>query len=100
MQHTEEAFDDLDRPYIVFSLGGRDNVYNVYNVHELMRPPVEVRRNPLTMAGITLDKLSRIVEKAPDLSGAQSVVQSLEAGILAATTVLCTPGTEACADSE
>lgn len=97
LQRAEEALDDLDKPYIVFSFGGRDNVYNE---HELKRPPVEVRRNVLTMAGITFDKLSRIVEKDPDVSGAQSVVQSLEAGILAAAAVLRSPETEPGTDPE
>lgn len=97
LQRAEEALDDLDKPYIVFSFGGRDNVYAE---HKLDRPPVEVKRNVLTMAGITFDKLSRIVEKDPDVSGAQSVVQSLEAGILAAAAVLRAPETEAGADPE
>ena len=97
LQRAEEALDDLDKPYIVFSFGGRDNVYRE---HELKRPPVEVKRNVLTMAGITFDKLSRIVEKDPDVSGAQSVVQSLEAGILAAAAVLRAPETESGTDPE
>jgi hypothetical protein len=53
-----------------------------------------VIRNAVTTAGITFDKLTRIVEKDPDVSGAASVVQSLEAGILAAAEVLRAPGTE------
>lgn len=92
LQRAEEALDDLDKPYLVFSFGGRDNVYTE---HELKRPPIEVKRNVLTMAAITFDKLSRIVEKDPDVSGAQSVVQSLEAGILAAAEVLRQPETPA-----
>lgn len=92
LQRAEEALDDLDKPYLVFSFGGRDNVYTE---QELKRPPIEVKRNVLTMAGITFDKLSRIVEKDPDVSGAQSVVQSLEAGILAAAAVLRQPETPA-----
>ncbi|WP_336651597.1 MULTISPECIES: helix-turn-helix domain-containing protein [unclassified Leucobacter] len=91
LRRAEEALDELDKPYVVFSFGGRDNVYNE---HELKRPPIEVKRNVLTMAGITFDKLTRIVEKDPDVSGAASVVQSLEAGILAAAEVLRAPETE------
>lgn len=91
LQRAEEALDELEKPYIVFSFGGRDNVYNE---HELKRPPIEVKRNVLTMAGITFDKLTRIVEKDPDVTGAVSVVQSLEAGILAAAEVLRAPETE------
>ncbi len=88
---AEQMLDDLDKPYIVFSFGGRDNVYNE---HKLDRPPVEVKRNIVTTAAITFDKLTRIVEKDPDVSGAASVVQSLEAGILAAAEVLRRPETE------
>ncbi|QYM76919.1 helix-turn-helix domain-containing protein [Leucobacter luti] len=91
LQRAEEALDDLDKPYLVYNFGGKDNTYEE---HELKRAPIEVRRNALTMAGITFDKLTRIVEKDPDVSGAQSVVQSLEAGILAAAAVLRTPETE------
>lgn len=91
LQRAEEALDELDKPYIVFSFGGRDNIYNE---HMLERPPIEVKRNVLTMAGITFDKLTRIVEKDPDVTGAHSVVASLEAGILAAAEVLRSTETE------
>lgn len=87
---AEQLLDSLDGKYLVYSFGGRDNTYSE---HELDKPPVEVIRNAVTTAGITFDKLSRIVEKDPDVSGAQSVVQSLEAGILAAAEVLRQPET-------
>ena len=91
MAHRAELLlDSLDNPYIVYSFGGRDNVYNE---HKLDKPPVEVIRNAVTTAGITFDKLSRIVERDPDITGVQSVVQSLEAGILAAAEVLRQPET-------
>lgn len=89
-QRAEELLDSLDKPYLVYSFGGRDNTYSE---HTLKRPPVEVVRNAVTTAGITFDKLSRIVEKDPDVTGAHSVVQSLEAGILAAAAVLRAPET-------
>ena len=88
---AEQLLDSLDGKYTVYNFGGKDNTYNE---HELDKPPVEVIRNAVTTAGITFDKLSRIVEKDPDVSGAQSVVQSLEAGILAAAEVLRAPETE------
>lgn len=87
LARAEEALDDLDKPYIVYSFGGRDNVYNE---HKLDKPPVEVKRNVLTMAGITFDKLSRIVEKDPDVTGAESAVRALQAGLTAAAAVLRT----------
>ncbi len=91
LHRAEQLLDSLDDPYVVYSFGGRDNVYNE---HTLTKPPVEVIRNAVTTAGITFDKLTRIVEKDPDITGAASVVQSLEAGILAAAKVLRTAETE------
>ncbi|WP_449281239.1 DUF1804 family protein [Leucobacter sp.] len=88
LHRAEQLLDSLDGTYLVYSFGGRDNTYSE---HTLDKPPVEVIRNAVTTAGITFDKLTRIVEKDPDVSGAQSVVQSLEAGILAAAEVLRQP---------
>nr|WP_280116204.1 helix-turn-helix domain-containing protein [Leucobacter viscericola] len=88
---SEAMLDRIDDPYLVYNFGGKDNDYKE---HELESAPVEVRRNVITTAAITFDKLSRIVERDPDVSGAQSVVQSLEAGILAAADILRAPETE------
>lgn len=90
LQRAEEALDELDKPHIVFIFGGRDNVYNE---RELTLPSIEVKRNVLTMSGVAFDKLPRIVEKDPDVSGAHSMVASLEAGILATAEVLRTTET-------
>ena len=91
LARAEQLLDSLDGKYLVYSFGGRDNTYSE---HTLDKPPVEVIRNAVTTAGITFDKLTRIVERDPDISGAQSVVASLEAGILAAAEVLRAPETE------
>lgn len=88
---AEQLLDSLDEPYLVYNFGGKDNDYAE---HTLDKPPVEVVRNAVTTAGIAFDKMSRIVERDPDVSGAQSVVASLEAGILAAAEVLRTTETE------
>lgn len=88
---AEKLLDSLDDQYLVYSFGGKENEYNE---HLLDKPPVEVIRTAVTTAGITFDKLTRIVEKDVDITGAQSVVQSLEAGILAAAEVLRAPETE------
>lgn len=56
---SEKLLDELGDPYLVYSFGGRDNTYAE---HELARPPVEVHRNVITTAGITFDKLTRVVE--------------------------------------
>ncbi len=91
LHRAEQLLDSLDGSYLVYSFGGRDNVYTE---HTLDKPPVEVIRNAVTTAGITFDKLTRIVERDPDVSGAQSVVASLAAGILAAAEVLHAPETK------
>jgi len=57
---SEDMLDRIDDPYLVFSFGGKENDYNE---HKLESAPVEVRRNVITTAGITFDKLTRIVEK-------------------------------------
>lgn len=88
---AEKLLDSLDDQYLVYSFGGKENEYNE---HLLDKPPVEVIRTAVTTAGITFDKLTRIVEKDVDITGAQSVVQSLEAGILAAADGLPTRETE------
>lgn len=87
---AEQMLDDLNKPYIVFSFGGRDNVYNE---HQLDQPPVETKRNIITTAAITFDKLTRIVERDPDVSGAESAVRALQAGLTAAAAVLRTEET-------
>lgn len=56
---SNRLLDELDGPYLVYSFGGRDNTYAE---HELARAPVEVHRNVVTTAGITFDKLTRVVE--------------------------------------
>ncbi|WP_052961446.1 MULTISPECIES: winged helix-turn-helix domain-containing protein [unclassified Leucobacter] len=91
LQRAEEALDSLGKPYKVFSFGGRDNTYAE---HELTKPPIEVQRNALTMAGIAFDKLSRVVERDPDVTGAESAVRALQAGLDAAAAALRTPPEE------
>jgi hypothetical protein len=56
---SESMLDRIDAPYLVYAFGGKDNEYNE---HQLESAPVEVRRNVITTAGITFDKLTRIVE--------------------------------------
>src|SRR5690606_24541788 len=57
---SEGMLDTIDEPYLVYNFGGKDNDYNE---HTLDTAPVEVRRNIITTAAITFDKLSRIVER-------------------------------------
>lgn len=82
---AEKLLYSLDDQYLVYNFGGK---VNEYNEHLLDKPPVEVIRTAVTMAGITFDKLTRIVERDPDVAGAESAVRALQAGLDAAANVL------------
>lgn len=82
---AEDMIDRIDEPYLVYSFGGRDNDYNE---HTLDSAPVEVRRNIITTAGITFDKLTRIVEKSDTgLEEAVGVLDVLAEGFRAAADI-------------
>jgi len=79
---SEAMLDRIDDPYLVYSFGGKDNDYNE---HLLDSAPVEVRRNIITTAGITFDKLTRIVEKSDTgLEQAVGVLDTIAEGFAAA----------------
>ncbi|MBB3158033.1 hypothetical protein FHS07_001729 [Microbacterium proteolyticum] len=79
---SESMLDTIDDPYIVFNFGGSENTYNE---HELESAPVEVRRNIVTTAGITFDKLTRIVERSDTgLDQAVGVLDTIARGFEAA----------------
>lgn len=79
---SEAMLDGIDGEYLVYNFGGKDNDYNE---HSLETAPVEVKRNIITTAGITFDKLTRIVEKSDTgLDQAVGVIDTLAAGFTAA----------------
>lgn len=79
---SEAMLDSLEDPYLVYSFGGRDNTYTE---HTLDSAPFDVRQRALTGAGITFDKLTRIVEKSDTgLDQAHGVIDALAAGFTAA----------------
>ena len=55
---TEAMLTNLGEPCMGYNIGGKDSTYSE---HKLDSAPVEVRRNAITMAGITFDKLTLIV---------------------------------------
>ncbi|WP_396657605.1 hypothetical protein [Microbacterium oxydans] len=61
--------DCIDGEYLVYNFVGKDNGYSE---HLLDTAPVEVKRNIIATAGITFDKLTRIVENL-DTGLAQAV---------------------------
>lgn len=73
LHRSEEMLDALDKPYLVYNFGGKDNTYRQ---HTLKVAPVEVRRNAVVTAGITFDKLTRIVER--DAGGSEEAVGMLD----------------------
>ncbi|MDF2916787.1 MAG: hypothetical protein K0S70_1004 [Microbacterium sp.] len=79
---SEDMFDTIDGPYEVYNFGGKDNTFES---RVLDSAPVEVRRNVITTAGITFDKLTRIVEKSDTgLEQAVGVLDTIADGFRAA----------------
>ncbi|QNA93249.1 MULTISPECIES: hypothetical protein [unclassified Microbacterium] len=82
---SEAMLDDIDGEYLVYNFGGKDNDYNE---HLLAAAPVEVKRNIITTAGITFDKLTRIVEKSDTgLEQAVGVLDTLAEGFRTAADI-------------
>lgn len=82
---SEEMLDVIDGPYEVYNFGGKDNTFES---RVLDSAPVEVRRNVITTAGITFDKLTRIVEKSDTgLEQAVGVLDTLAEGFRAAADI-------------
>lgn len=82
---SEDMLDVIDGPYEVYNFGGKDNTFES---RVLDSAPVEVRRNIITTAGITFDKLTRIVEKSDTgLEQAVGVLDTLAEGFRAAADI-------------
>lgn len=79
---SEDMLDRIDDEYVVYNFGGKDNTFEQ---RTLDSAPVEVRRNVITTAGITFDKLTRIVEKSDTgLEQAVGVIDTLAEGFAVA----------------
>ncbi|VHM07280.1 Uncharacterised protein [Streptococcus pyogenes] len=82
---SEDMLDRIDDEYVVYNFGGKDNTFEQ---RTLDTAPVEVRRNIITTAGITFDKLTRIVEKSDSgLEQAVGVLDTLAEGFRAAADI-------------
>ncbi len=76
---SEDMLDVIDGPYEVYNFGGKDNTFES---RVLDSAPVEVRRNVITTAAITFDKLTRIVEKSDTgLEQAAGVLDQIADGL-------------------
>lgn len=81
LEASEAMLDKIDGPYEVYNFGGKDNTFES---RVLDSAPVEVRRNVITTAAITFDKLSRIVEKSDTgLEQAVGVLDTIAEGFAA-----------------
>jgi transcriptional regulator with XRE-family HTH domain len=70
---TEDMLDTLDDPYVVYNFGGRDNTYEEHTFQD--GAPVDVRKTVIQSAGVTFDRLTRIVEKSnPELESAEGIL--------------------------
>jgi predicted transcriptional regulator len=79
---SEDMLDVIDGPYEVYNFGGKDNTFES---RVLDSAPVEVRRNVITTAGITFDKLTRIVERDTGAAdGALGVLDQVGHALIAA----------------
>jgi hypothetical protein len=75
---AESMLDAIDDEYLVYNFGGKDNEYAE---HILDSAPVEVKRSIIVTAGITFDKLTKVVEAEgdPDEASAKSMLAELGA---------------------
>jgi transposase-like protein len=79
---AEDMLDRIDDEYVVYNFGGKDNTFEQ---RTLESAPVEVRRNVITTAAITFDKLTRIVERENGgLEQAVGVLDQIAEGFKAA----------------
>ena len=79
-----ELLKSRHSPYLVYSFGGKDNVYTE---HTLTSPPVETIRSIVVTAGIAFDKATKVLEKSTDgVSAAHSLLDALAVGFAASAT--------------
>jgi transposase-like protein len=73
MVSASDALDSLDRPWLVFNFGGKENTYEEHYLDEV---PVDARVKVHTLAGIAIDKATRILEK--DNGGLEQAIGTLD----------------------
>lgn len=79
---ADDAIDMLDRPFTVYSFGGKENTFAS---KVLTEAPMEARRSAQMIAGVAFDKATRVVEKSsPGLDEAVGVLDTLADGFAAA----------------
>jgi predicted transcriptional regulator len=74
MVSSHDAVDALDGKFLVYNFGGKDNTYEEHLLDEV---PVDVREKIHRLAGVAIDKATRILEK--DNGGLDITVGVLDA---------------------
>lgn len=72
--NADRVLDSLDGPYLVYSFGGKDNVYAE---HRLDEAPISARREAQTIGAIAFDKVSKALESTEDADGLAPVESML-----------------------
>lgn len=70
LEEAHRALDDLHKPHMVFSFGGKDNLYNE---HEFSEPPPADKRNLMIIAATAADKHMAIDKHASNTQGLSAV---------------------------
>lgn len=74
--NASDSLDMLDRPFLVYNFGGKENDYNE---QVLDHAPIEARRSAQMIAGVAFDKATKVLEKSNEGIGrAESLVDHLE----------------------
>ncbi len=57
--NADRALDSLDRPFLVYSFGGKDNSYSEHTFEEA---PLAARREAQTIGAMAFDKVTKAIE--------------------------------------
>ncbi|MGW1679377.1 helix-turn-helix domain-containing protein [Saccharopolyspora sp. NPDC002376] len=83
LRRAGELLAQIDRPHIVYAFGGPENVYNE---HQLDKPPTSDIRNLMQSASIALQRHADLerIDSGSQAEDARSMLGSLAAGLQAA----------------
>lgn len=59
LTRVEEFLDQMDRPYVVYNFGGKENTYNE---HEMDRPPTQAIKDLMVAAGIGSQRAIELIQ--------------------------------------
>ena len=90
MAKSDALLDDLEKPFLAYSFGGKDNTYEE---HELEKAPADAVKNLMGAIGIAAKSSLELERFDSDrgVSGAVSVLDGLSSALKAAAEVLDGP---------